>query len=371
MNVLRSFVHAVAVIAASTILSIPVGAACLEPIGAIPDGPTLAVDVEETLGAYGRGRLLMLLDLTDPEDPVALGSVVLPGIVVSVQLDGGHAWVAAGAGGLVAVDVSDPLSPEIVALHSAGLDGEPAEVIDAVVTADLAYLVVTRWVNGRYYGGLRVVDVSSVTSPAPLGEELWPYLRFDGAVTVTDGLALIADHGLVRMIDVSHPTHPRWIGNFGVWWGVRRAAAAGTTAYVATSHEILVVDLDDFSEPVSELETNRQLATLDVDGDLAYLVGGLREASHATSGLTIVDVSDPRLPHEVAFVESPVPIVDVAVDGGRALLAAADHGVRVADVSNPADARITSVIGAVGPSVRTAADGGLAVVVRPDRKSVV
>jgi len=360
MKVLHSVVHAVAAIAVSTVLNTPANAACLDPVGAIPDGPTLAVDVDGTLGAFGRGRRLVLLDLTDTAEPVELGSVVLPGIVASVQLDGRLAWVAAGAGGLVAVDVSDPQIPAIVGVHPAGLDGEPAEVTDAVVVDELAYLIATRWVDDEWEGGLRVVDVSSPAAPELVSEHLWQRLRFDGTVVVTEGVALIVDHGMVRMVNVSQPDRPRYVGGFGALWGVQSVAAAGETAYVATTRELLVVDLslpDD--DPVSELDTGRRPGPLALDGDVGYL-------GTSGPGVSVVDLSDPQLPSELAFVETSAPIVDLAVDGGRALLAAADAGARVADVSNPADPRITSSIDGVGPWDSIVADGELAVVVRPD-----
>ncbi len=49
----------------ATVLAGPLEAAdCLRPVGELPEGPSLAVDMEGSLAAFGRGRVL-LLDATE------------------------------------------------------------------------------------------------------------------------------------------------------------------------------------------------------------------------------------------------------------------------------------------------------------------
>lgn len=47
--------------------------------------------------------------------PVALSSIPIPGFANNVDVKGDYAYVAAGAAGLQAVDVSDPRAPVIIA----------------------------------------------------------------------------------------------------------------------------------------------------------------------------------------------------------------------------------------------------------------
>ena len=109
MNAARTLVSVLLLVVGATLVAGPLGVGDrLRPVGELPEGPALAVDMEGSLAAFGRGRVLVLVDLTDPSDPVELGSVVLPGVVGSVELTATHAWVAAGPAGLIGVDVSDP-----------------------------------------------------------------------------------------------------------------------------------------------------------------------------------------------------------------------------------------------------------------------
>jgi hypothetical protein len=144
MNAARAVVSVLLLAAGAMLFAGPLAAVdCLRPVGELPEGPSLAVDMEGRLAAFGRGRVLVLVDLTDPSDPVELGSVVLPGVVQSVELTATHAWVAAGPVGLIGVDVTDPGSRESSATFPAGLADEPASAVDPAPAAGIAYVAET------------------------------------------------------------------------------------------------------------------------------------------------------------------------------------------------------------------------------------
>jgi len=61
MNAARAVVSVLLPAVAAMILAGPLGAAdCLRPVGELPEGPSLAVDMEGSLAAFGRGRVLVL-----------------------------------------------------------------------------------------------------------------------------------------------------------------------------------------------------------------------------------------------------------------------------------------------------------------------
>ena len=65
MNAARAVVSVLLLGAGAMILAGPLGATdCLRPVGELPEGPSLAVDMEDSLAAFGRGRVL-LLDATE------------------------------------------------------------------------------------------------------------------------------------------------------------------------------------------------------------------------------------------------------------------------------------------------------------------
>ena len=75
-------------------------------------GATRAVAVQGRYAYLGVGPRLVILDAADPAHPTRIGqSEVLPGVVQSVAVSGGYAYVADGASGLRIVAVSDPAHP--------------------------------------------------------------------------------------------------------------------------------------------------------------------------------------------------------------------------------------------------------------------
>ena len=92
-----------------------------------------------------------------------------------IFMSGGLAYVAGGTPGLLILDVSDPANP----IKMGSLDMPASKVI---VSRELAYII--------GLGGLRVVDVSDPTPPIEVG-----FLETPGvarALSISDGLAYIA-----------------------------------------------------------------------------------------------------------------------------------------------------------------------------------
>jgi len=85
--------------------------------------------------------------------PEALGSLRLAGPARAVALSGRYALVAAGASGLMAIDVSDPGQPRLASVLQ--LQGEASSV---AVEGEVAYVAAGE-------GGLAAVDVSDPESP--------------------------------------------------------------------------------------------------------------------------------------------------------------------------------------------------------------
>lgn len=84
-------------------------------------------------------------------------------------------------------------------------------------------------------------------------------------------------------------------------------------------------------------------------GELAY-VG-------QSGGLVIRDVSDPLRPRDIGWLALPATVLDVALDGAHALLAAGTRGLVVADISNPEEPRELARLDTDGKAKRVAWDG--------------
>jgi hypothetical protein len=317
---------------------------------------------------------LTILDISNPNEPAEVGSTgeSLGKELRQVVLDGDYAYVAAGWNGLQVVDINPLATPELVASFGPYLSADSVEiapnrylyvvvnqpvaqytnvagvqvingsnplnlqpasfivayysVADLDVEGDYAFLVH----NGRHDGSLSVYDVSNPA--APQGASGWlPAEPFPPdpmyGVTVSDGYAYVStgsiyklevsNSGQVAEVDAYLPSfYPEDLvvqGNVGYAWG--------------SSGGLSILSLD----PLQEIGyLNIHVENVSVTGDYAYVLGG--------GGVRILDVTNPAVPVEVGFYDTPGDYSpnDVLFIGEYAYLAGS-VGLRVLDVSDPAN----------------------------------
>jgi len=139
------------------------------------------------------------------------------------------------------------------------------------VSGNYAYVA-----NGRH--GLRVIDVSTPSSPAEVGSLDTPGIAF--GVAVSGGYAYVAA-GYVSglwVIDVSTPSSPIEVGFFETLGIARGVAVSGSHAFVTVTKE------------------------------------GLLQVEDST-GLLVIDVSDPSSPIEVGYYDIPEVAGSVTMTG--------------------------------------------------------
>ncbi|HOC43626.1 MAG TPA: hypothetical protein PKJ99_11485 [Thermoanaerobaculales bacterium] len=373
MNAARTVVSVLLVAGAMLPARTPPAADCLRQVGELPEGPALAVDMHGNVAAFGRGRVLVLVDLADPSNPVELGSVVLPGVVGSVELTATHAWVAAGPAGLIGVAVTDPRLPEVVSVQPASPAGEEWVAVDVDVAEGVAYLsesVVRPW---GQYTRLRIVDVSVPDAPADIGSYWAQGQTYASVVIAVNGLVLLGASNDLIVVDVSTPEHPRAIGRYTMYGDPRDAVVSGETVFALDGGGVEVLNISDPSHPVSAayLPTGSRGAALALEGDLLIVGGPDWYEWGDPFGAWIYDVSPPWLPTQLGFVETPAPVAGLAADGGLMLAAAGSAGLRVIDFSRPTQPVEMAALAARG-SIRWAeAEGDLAVAGSSHQMTVV
>lgn len=318
------------------------------------------------------GLKLSLRDLTDPANPVDLGSIdTAP--ATDGFLAGDYAY-GLGFAGIDIYDISDPLAP-VAAGHST----IPTLGADSVTAFDDGALVLTS--TDRF---LRL-DVSTPTAPAIVSETmppggvvttdialaggkavllgenyglgiadpltLAPLARFDASLPeqlnqrdfeqfAVDGdrAYLVAwGYGLV-IADIADPLHPVELGK--IPYGYPSAvAASGDFAYIGTVTNGGVVHVVDVSDPAAPVlrgaVTMTSVYRLQVHGHHVY-------AADEFAGLHVIDVSDPDAPVEVAvYSDGCMGImggaydVQINADGTRAYVAC-ETGLQVVDITDPA-----------------------------------
>lgn len=117
---------------------------CPELVGRWPYGPVYAVAVSGDYAYFGSGTVLQVVDVSSPAAPQAVGEVVLPGVVQSVAVSEGYAYVADEYASLRVIDVSTPSSPVEVGFYDT-----PGYAYGVAVSGGYAYVA-------DYYAGMEV-----------------------------------------------------------------------------------------------------------------------------------------------------------------------------------------------------------------------
>jgi hypothetical protein len=255
--------------------------------------------------------------------PQPVSFVAIPGFANNVDVAGDHAFVAAGASGLVAVDVASKNAPVVVATVASRSNAN-----DVVVVGNLAYVA-----DGV---GLTIFDASDPASPFLLSHLPLSGVAWD--VAVRGNLALVAAGGSgLHVVDVTNPADPALLGSAGLSSTAKGVAFSsdGSHALVATTAGGVTVDLADPAAPIpgEALAAGTDVRDIATEGGVALL-------ADAADGLIVVDVTDPSSPGTIGSlpVETVGRLNDLALRGPVA--AGADivfvNSVPLVNVSNPA-----------------------------------
>ena len=266
----------------------------------------------------------------------------LPAQPLRVAVSGSRAFVANGAGGLLAIDISDPTRP----LRAGGLP--LAGAAQGVAAAGPQVYVAAG------SGGVNVVDGSGAPQlSATLATAAVVYDAAD-----SDGAALLAARDGLRVVDLSQPNNPVLVGYLATSEPLAGVAAVGGVAYLAAGRAgLLLADVSQPAQPalLSTTDTPGNAHAVAVAGSTAYVADGL-------AGVQIFGVANPQAPQQLATFDTPGDTRDVFVSGGRAYLADWDRGLRILDVSDPANPQELGLYNTAGEAAGVAAAGDYAYV---------
>lgn len=285
-------------------------------------------EVQKVAWLYGASQGVMLLDVTDVQDPVFLGSLdpatTGPGTTTftnAIELRGQHAFLSGSD--LTILDVSDPVSPAYVGhlpleVRAAGLGlGE-----NRVYLASQARVA--------------TVDITDLQNPVLLGWATGSDLLVD--VAVNGQIAVLSGAASLTSINLREPDPP-----FDAGWGVVNHSGGtyfvidGDTLYepARSGQTFNVLDVTDPINPLVLAAADINMGTpssITVEGDFAYVT------SDSHSDLVIIDVSDKSAPQEVSRVGASAAVGvgtnATLVEGDRAYVAAHDSGLAVIDLSD-------------------------------------
>ncbi|MFG0243392.1 MAG: GC-type dockerin domain-anchored protein [Phycisphaerales bacterium JB054] len=273
----------------------------------------------ENRTAYLSDRLgLVVMDLSDPNNPEVLGSLAMPASISKICVDGPIACVTEFLGPLHIVDVSEPTQPNSVGLF------DPGDVVDATMVGTVAYVV--------HDESITVLDLTTPADPQPLGSLELPFApEFD--IDVHEGLAYI--DGGRAVIDVSNPASPSSVG------------VTPSVSHHFTIQGSLGFGVDRGALIIARVDSPRNWTLGTYDEERRYFMDGLAVSgsiaviAEYNDGVELVDVSDPRNPVHLARVDTPDHTHDVAIEGDYAYVVAHNFDGEpefvVLDISDPRD----------------------------------
>lgn len=294
----------------------------------------------------GRGRLLLVVDVSSPGRKRPVGQRLLPEPIQALTVAGTTAYVVAGAN-LMVLDLANPTEPALQA-ELAAVGPLHGIVVREGIAALLGVL------RDRPAGFLALVDVRSPASPRHLGHYVaepvpvsqpspagpgWVQTTVLLGVELADDLAattyasyapnIRGGQGGLAIFDVRDPTHPRLTGHvaFGQQWETGGVALVNRRAYAAFSPwpgsgapssafraELRVVDATDADAP-------RQIGVASMPGTTAGQVAALGENGCVLVAggevLAVTDIRVPAAPRAVGAYEAASPIHAFAVSGAQ------------------------------------------------------
>jgi len=341
---------------------------------------------------------LRVLDISNPTNPHTVGSLPMPGAVLSdytgsLAMDSAHAYVECGSGsdscensGISFVDISDPLSPHFVGRRVCLL----RQLSSMTVRDGLLYL--------GSWAGLDILDVHDLQAPQWVSTM---HLNSDGCfnVVLRRNLLLFAGQATgLRIFDISNPAAPAPISTTRLPSSdVEYIAVSGNTVYVQSEYAIYTMGISDSTAPALQgyylsqhllcqilqhgdhaivNEPDFGLVNLDLSNPASPTqvgaCGEIVEFQHAAkyenyiyagserpyvdgdphggqdgNGIHVIDVSSPAAPAEVRIVDARFHLMDVVVTGSY--LYGYSGGLAVYSLADPADPHRISLLSTAAP----------------------
>ncbi|UCF10682.1 MAG: pre-peptidase C-terminal domain-containing protein [Candidatus Bipolaricaulota bacterium] len=258
---------------------------------------------------------LLVVDVSDPADPLEIGSHSTPGYSQALAAVGRRLVMANRGDGISILDISDPSRP-----HELGRYDTMGSAQDVAVDGSLAYVADQR-------GGLLIVDISSPSHPSLVGS--LTTRGYAEGVAVEGQVAYVATGDVgVEVIDISDPSRPRGISELDLPGEAHAVVAYGDTIYLAAGYRgVRVIDVSDPTAP-------SEITSLITDGEAhgLFLGGSYLYVADYTEGLAVLSLADPRAPQPVARVDTPGYAVAVYVTDGQAFVADRESGLRIIEL---------------------------------------
>ena len=243
-----------------------------------------------------------IVDLSDPDNLRLLGTYASAGSISSVQVRGNFAYIVQDST-LLIIDVQDPTHPTLGGAYTV-----TGSITSLQIEQSQAYLV---WRSAGSGGQLEILDLNNPTVPTLLGSLALPEAQIYASTSlhqIVNGRAYIITNasyktilwGELKIVDVNDPTAPRLLGTYSAGGPILSLKVAGNLVYLAYQSPALSPSLSAGRFTIVNLGTLPTLTAYntytmpsrifaDVVDDLAYVAAG-------ANGLRILRLHTELLP---------------------------------------------------------------------------
>ena len=341
---------------------------------------------DEIFGVYVHQGMMFLacglngfeiLTVDDPENPLLLSSVKLPGAwnisyALDVIIQNNYLYIADIYNGVHIADITDPENPElkkIIALAGArdlaindqflyvSLEGIGIEIIDISEpenpTEASTYVFENSNKSIRISGnfgyisyessGIHLIDISDPTSP--IHDSSWKY-QITGATSLelfsVDNALYLTDNQIgLQKIDISDKTDMKQVAVFDTPGDAFSIAATENHVYILDNNSGLnpsiegmrILEMKEISSGVIQFNLVGFCATPGNANDI-FIKDQYAFVADGAEGIQIIDTIDKSNPSIIGALENIGDAKSLHVDGNFALLATGETGMRIVDVSD-------------------------------------
>ncbi len=291
----------------------------IRPRRVVASGDYVYMKNDYPTGKFRRTYQLMIVNASNPSQPVRAGSYDTPGEVTSLAVAGSYAYITDSYSGLTVLEVSDPASP----IKVGGVRILTGDAPTVALGSHHAFIADSR-------SALQVIDISNPTAPTAAGS----YRALQGgALAIAGKFVYTGDSsGPLHVVDTTNPANPLEVGAYEQVQLSVSIAAAGNYLYASSSTKGL--HIFDVSNPANAVHVSYYDA---------FFVQGIAVANNyayiadLSFGLRVLDVSNPANPIQIGSLRIEGDTRSLAIAGNYVYLVNSSSSPLVIDVSNPAN----------------------------------
>jgi len=301
-------------------------------------GPARQVVVEGNYAYVGVSCGLLILDVSDPANPVEMGRAydVNFTIIEDIFILSGYAYLVDAYNGLAIVDVRDVRNPRVV-----GRVWNNGHMFGVWVKDTLAYMVGSNSIQDS--SDFLIINVKEPTTPFVIAgyDSSW-----GEEVQVVDTLAYVAAGPYLRVSSVANPSSVYTVTRYTDIGTPRGVCIRDTLCYtVSQDSGLVILNVRDPRNPqkLGRFKPNGLPLHVSLQGGYAYLSDDFNVYEYypyrILSHFWVIDVADPINPFQVGWYETSGTGGEVLPRDSLLYFADGSKGLRVIDVSAPSQPR--------------------------------